>query len=206
MTGGKMLDPEIKKIHLAHKNMIDRCYNQNNFSYKHYGGRGISVCDEWKNSRSSFVQWALASGHKIGLSLDRIDTEGDYSPDNCRWATLREQLLNQRRNHLITHNGVTKPLSLWAEEIGIRYDTLFRRISVYGMPTEKALSSKSLKKTAVCGTRAMYEKGCRCSSCKSIHAARHRENRKKRKLRTIKSNAIDIAGYTQLVADRLQGR
>ena len=186
-----MLDRETKKIHLAYKNMIDRCYNQNNASYKHYGGRGISVCKEWRSSRDAFVKWATSSGHAINLSLDRIDTDGDYSPNNCRWATIKEQLLNQRRNKLIAYNGQTKPMSLWAEETGINYSTLVKRINVYGMTVDRALSSINLKNTAVCGTRAMYEKGCRCDSCKFVHAAHHREQRKKRKLRAMQANLTD---------------
>ncbi len=178
-----MLDPNIKKIYLAYKNMLDRCYNPGNASYKHYGGRGIEVCAQWVESRDAFVAWAKSSGHSMGLSLDRISTDGNYSPENCRWSTIREQLLNQRRNHLITYQDVTQPLTIWAEQIGVSVDTLFRRIKVYKMPVSKALTPKSLRGTASCGTRYMYEKGCRCDQCRAAHTERHRELRQRRKQR-----------------------
>lgn len=78
--------------------MIQRCYNPNQSHYKHYGGRGISVCEEWRNNRSAFIQWANENGFKRELQIDRIDNDGNYCPENCRWITKKEQEKNTRRS------------------------------------------------------------------------------------------------------------
>lgn len=177
-----MITKEERKIRLAHKNMLDRCYNPKNASYRHYGGRGISVCPEWIESRAAFVAWALKSGHSQELWLDRIDNDEGYSPDNCRWATIKEQLRNQRRSRIISFGGITQSISAWAEQLNIGADTLHRRISVYNMPLERALTPGSLKDAqTIHGTRSAYERGCRCIECKTVHAARMRLQRHRRR-------------------------
>lgn len=95
-----------------------RCYNKKNIGYKNYGGRGIKVCDEWldiENGSTNFINWALKNGYKEGLTIDRIDVNGDYSPENCRWTSRKEQSNNKRNNHYITINGEIKTLSQWFE-------------------------------------------------------------------------------------------
>ena len=108
---------ELTKIYLAHKNMLARCYDRNRDCWPNYGGRGIGVCDLWRNSREAFVSWAITSGHQLGLSLDRIDNDKDYSPDNCRWATTKAQLNNQRRSARILVNGVEKTIGEICDEL-----------------------------------------------------------------------------------------
>lgn len=103
-------------IHEIWLGMRARCYNQNNKSYHNYGARGITICDEWKNDFSNFYQWSIQNGYQDGLSIDRIDVNGDYCPQNCRWITMEEQAKNRRNNIIITHNGETKILADWCRE------------------------------------------------------------------------------------------
>jgi len=77
--------------------MKQRCYNPNNRSYKTYGGRGIKVCDEWRDNFMAFHDWAIANGYEEGLTIDRIDNDGDYEPNNCRWITLQENVSKMRK-------------------------------------------------------------------------------------------------------------
>lgn len=105
-----------------------RCTNKNNERYEDYGGRGIKVCDKWMNSFDAFREWSLKNGYKDNLSIDRIDVNGDYEPDNCKWSTDIDQQRNKRNNRLVTINGETKTLAEWAEISGIPYKTLQRRI------------------------------------------------------------------------------
>jgi len=117
-----------------------------------------------------------------GLSLDRTDVNGDYEPSNCAWVTDKEQMNNTRSNRIIEHNGESLNLTQWSEKLGIGTDTLLRRLDVYEMPLQKALTSGSLRPKWRHGTRTGYENAkCRCDECRSAHAARHRVMRAKRK-------------------------
>lgn len=107
--------------------MKQRCYNNNNSHYKDYGGRGITVCDEWKDNCELFFDWAMNNGYQDGLTLDRINNNKGYSPANCRWITRRDQILNRRNNVYLAYNGKKLALSQWAEVLNIRYNTLVIR-------------------------------------------------------------------------------
>ena len=119
--------------------MLQRCKNPNGKRYKYYGGRSITVRDEW-HAAEKFIGWAVLNGWEKGLTLDRIDNNGNYKPDNCRWVTRKVQSRNMRSNHLITFNGKTQTIAEWAEEIGINGSTLYNRINASGWLIERALT------------------------------------------------------------------
>lgn len=118
-----------KRLYELISSIKQRCYNKNNKAYKNYGGRGIKVCDEWKNDNNKFVEWALNSGYKKGLWIDRINNNGNYEPDNCRWITPKEQQNNKRTNHFLTYDGITHTIKEWSEIKNINYATLMRRVN-----------------------------------------------------------------------------
>ena len=109
------------------KAMRQRCNNPNTPAYDRYGGRGISVCDEWSNYQR-FKEWALTNGYAEGLTIDRIDNDAGYYPWNCRWVTRKEQSRNRSCNVLVTINGDTKPLSVWCEEMHLNENVVNNRI------------------------------------------------------------------------------
>ena len=121
--------------------MIYRCYNEKNATYPYYGGRGITVCDEWRNNSQSFVDWAYANGFKPELTLDRIDTDGPYSPENCRWTTWIQQSRNRR-------NAVTNL------EKGTRI--------CYNCKVEKSFSAFGIHRTSPSGYGHRYM----CKNCR----------------------------------------
>lgn len=107
--------------------MKNRCYNKNIPEYRLYGERGITICQEWIESYSSFRKWALENGYEEGLSIDRIDNNGNYCPENCRWATNSQQCNNRRSNVLITYNNETHTATEWAMIIGVNSKALTKR-------------------------------------------------------------------------------
>ena len=125
--------------------MKARCYNPHNGFYHRYGGRGITVCDEWKNNFSAFRKWAMCNGYSDGLTLDRIDFDGNYEPSNCRWATSKEQANNKCTNHYVMFNGEKKTLKQWSESTGLSYPTLLGRIK-RGWSIEKMLTTPQRNK------------------------------------------------------------
>lgn len=98
------------RLYRIWKAMIQRCYKKYCTNYKYYGGRGVRVCNEWLNDNTMFFDWAINNGYKEGLTIDRIDVNGNYGPSNCRWITTKQQNRNKRSNKNITINGVTKCL------------------------------------------------------------------------------------------------
>jgi len=112
----------------VYQNMIRRCYDKKNISYARYGGRGIFVCDEWKSSLEDFCKWALANGYSKGLSIDRINNDGPYTPLNCRWANSKTQARNRHNNRIITCRGVSKTLAEFAETVGETVAVIHHRI------------------------------------------------------------------------------
>lgn len=136
-----MVDINRDRVYCIWKHMKDRCYNPNFKHYGHYGGRGITVCDEWRKDFNSFYEWAISNGYDDSLTLDRKDVNGNYDPTNCRWATRREQMLNTRRNHYLTYDGETLTVNEWAEKLGMKQNTLLCRIR-RGWSVERALTTR----------------------------------------------------------------
>lgn len=127
------------RIHRVWRSIIDRCYNENNADYKHYGARGIIVCVEWKNDFMEFYRWSLANGYQEKLTIDRIDTNSGYFPENCRWVSMDVQANNRRNNKLFTLNGKTQTLAQWSKETGVKYGDIQNRLN-YGYSFEEAIN------------------------------------------------------------------
>lgn len=118
-----------------------RCYNKSDHMYKWYGARGITMCDEWRDRFENFQVWAQENGYRYDLTIDRINPDGSYSPENCRWATYKEQENNRRNNRMISCDGVTKTLSQWSDETGINRGTIQYRLN-HGWTPEEAIHTK----------------------------------------------------------------
>lgn len=131
-----MANTRIYRIWQAIKN---RCLNKNVKAYIYYGGRGITICEEWIKSFNAFYEWAISNGYADNLTIDRINVNGNYEPLNCRWVEMKTQNNNTRHNKFITKNGETHTITEWAEIIGIKPATLYARIYVYKWDIEKAL-------------------------------------------------------------------
>lgn len=122
-------------------NIKTRCSNKNTTYYQRYGGRGIIVCDEWKNDFKAFYDWAMANGYADGLTIDRINNDGNYCPENCRWVTMSKQSRNKSTNHLFTAFGVTKSLIELCEFHQKNYKTVRDRLR-RGWNIERALTEE----------------------------------------------------------------
>lgn len=127
------------RLYQTWQNMRRRCSDTNCPEYYLYGGRGIEVCDEWDNSYEPFMNWAKENGYKRDLTIDRIDVNGNYEPNNCRWVTPKQQANNRRTNNYITINGETRTLTQWCEINGVNCSTAFNRIK-YGWDVQDAVT------------------------------------------------------------------
>lgn len=107
--------------------MKQRCYNKNHKHYKHYGARDVAVCDEWRNDFMNFHDWAVNSGYDDSLTIDRIDNNGNYEPNNCRWVDYTTQNNNRRNTVYLTYNGKTQTIKEWSKELNVNAKTLYTR-------------------------------------------------------------------------------
>lgn len=128
------------RLYRCWQGIKQRCGCKSANEYERYGGRGIKVCDDWAQSFKSFEDWALANGYSDNLTIDRIDTEGDYTPDNCRWVSYKVQANNKSNNIVIHYQGQTKTLMEWCEVLNLPYSTIHKRIKESGWDYEDALS------------------------------------------------------------------
>lgn len=134
------------RLYFIWKGLRQRCNNPNHKQYKDYGGRGIKVCDEWDNHFEAFYEWAMANGYdknakKFECTIDRIDNDKGYSPNNCRWVNRVIQNNNTRANHRVAYNGETHTIAEWARIVDIPYKSLLNRINSYKWSIEKALTT-----------------------------------------------------------------
>lgn len=144
------------RLTTIHSGIKRRCYNPNCRNFENYGGRGITVCDEWLNNEkisygkhshyvtkgfSAFKKWALSNGYKEGLSIDRIDNNQGYFPSNCHWVDSKIQNNNRRNNILITYKGKEQTLKQRCIELNLNYNKIFQRIHKLHWSTERALSN-----------------------------------------------------------------
>lgn len=116
------------RLDIIHFNMIQRCTNPNSTYFPRYGGRGITVCHEWR-TRNNFKKWALSHGYRNDLTIDRIDNNKGYSPDNCRWVTPSQNCCNRSTTHFVTAFGKRQSLMEWSRELNISYNTLKKRVT-----------------------------------------------------------------------------
>lgn len=114
------------------RGMKNRCYNSSHMAYENYGGRGIEICEEWKNDFQTFYKWAVENGYSDNLTIDRINNDGNYEPNNCRWITQKEQCNNTRRNIYVTCDGKTNTISEWIRVIGVSRRVMENRIKKCG--------------------------------------------------------------------------
>lgn len=133
----------------------NRCYNPNNKKYYNYGGRGITVCDEWLNGKNGksgfecFYEWSMNNGFVLGLAIDRINNDLGYSPDNCRYVDVKTQCNNTRVNVYIEYKSRTQTLMQWCEELNLDYDVIRHRIKGQDWPIEKAFTTPTRKKSVL---------------------------------------------------------
>lgn len=117
-----------KRLRETHINMKTRCYNPNSLSYYRYGGRGIKICDEWKDNFLAFALWALDNGYRDDLTIDRIDNDGDYEPSNCHFVTYTEQANNRITSTRLEYNGEVDTMANWSRRLGMPYYYIQYRI------------------------------------------------------------------------------
>lgn len=135
------------RLYMIWFKMKARCRNPKIPTYKWYGGKGVSVCDEWQEFQP-FYDWSMANGYTEKLTIDRIDVNGNYEPSNCRWVDMKTQMNNTTSNVLVTYNGKTQTISQWADELNINVKTLYTRFE-RGFSVERALNYNYKKSHAI---------------------------------------------------------
>lgn len=126
-------------------NMLTRCYNKNSAHYIHYGARGIVVCEEWKKYEN-FRDWALSNGYDEHLTIERKNVNGGYDPDNCVWATRKQQANNKRTSRIVEFEGEQHTVAEWADKLGMDKRALWDRLFVQNWSIERALTTPLRKK------------------------------------------------------------
>ncbi len=135
------------RLYYVWSGIKSRCYNSNVYEYRFYGARGISMCEKWCNNFEAFYDWAISNGYDNSAprgtyTIDRIDTDGDYSPENCRLITQKQQMNNTRTNHILEYNGNFHTIAEWSRITGISQFKIRNRVSRLGWTVERALTTK----------------------------------------------------------------
>ena len=133
-----------KKLYDVYKQMLRRCYTESSKDYKNWGGRGIKVCDEWRADIFKFFEWANKSGYKEGVTIERLDVNNDYCPENCTWIANELQSNNRTDTRFLELEGVRRPLKEWCKITGLSDKTIRSRIR-YGWSLEKTLTTPLIK-------------------------------------------------------------
>lgn len=128
------------RINNIYRRIKERCYNRNNPAFSYYGKRGITMCPEWKDDFMAFYKWSIENGYTHEMTIDRIDTNKGYSPDNCRWTTMTVQQNNRTNNVRVSYNGQEHTLSEWADIVGITKSTIYHRYE-RKWPVDKMLNT-----------------------------------------------------------------
>lgn len=169
-----------RPTYIVWKAMRMRCTNPENISYPNYGGRGIVVCERWH----SFENFLADMGERPpGMQIDRIDNDGPYSPDNCRWVDRKTQCRNKSTNTLVTWNGRTQTISAWCEETGAEERTVSNRLKRGYSPERAFIVGHALKnghKVYEHGHPTSYDRGCRCNRCREGKHALYLKQRAKK--------------------------
>lgn len=183
-----------KPIYWIWVNMRSRCYRPTATGYKNYGGRGITVCDEWRNNFQAFYDWAVENGYADGLSIERINVNDGYMPSNCKWILKTEQAKNTRRTCLITYNKKTQCLEDWCKELNLKSNTICHRAKLFNGDYYKALFEykkyhKNDKEFCVNGHEYTEENsgynraGYRyCKKCEAERREKCNQNRRKKSI------------------------
>lgn len=132
-------------LYRLYYDMLQRCFNKKRKAYADYGGRGITVCEEWRNNFLSFYNWAIKSGYDSNLELDRINNNGNYSPENCRWATSTVNANNKRNTVMVEWEGKKISLNDLCRKMSVRSSMVYKRIKYRGLSIEDAIKTPSLK-------------------------------------------------------------
>lgn len=132
------------RLYQVYEGIKARCFNPNTIRYSNYGGRGITICDKWKNDFQAFYDWAMANGYdetaeRGECTIDRIDNNGDYCPENCRWVTMQTQSVNKRNSKKIPYNGQEHTITEWSKILKIKQPVLSYRLA-HGWSVEKAFT------------------------------------------------------------------
>lgn len=131
-----------KRIYSIFYGIKQRCYNPKSKAYKHYGGRGIKICSDWLNNFENFAKWSYENGYDDKLTIDRINYDESYCPENCRWVDMRTQANNRRNNHIITYKNKNYSVADFCRAFGLNEQTTRERINVYGITAPEELLKK----------------------------------------------------------------